>query len=181
MVVGAAAASGLLAVEAPETARGVQVYALADVRRQGPVCGARLQRQRPWAHACRPIIEADRGQALEVTVAARVVDVEPGRPLAGLCGHHTRWDPGRRRSGPINSCENPGLPTPISHLNPGCPALRSAWASPAFPDPEPSSTGAAKRPREVVFLLQPPLFCCSAQYLSWPRVQASSGHCGTNP
>ena len=152
MVIGASAASGLLAVEAPETARGVQVYALADIRRQRPVCGARLQRQRPWAHACRPVIEADRGQALEVTVAARVVDVEPGRPLAGLCGDHRRWNPGRRRSGPINSCENPGLPTPISRLS-----RVGAWASPAFPDPEPSSTeGAAKGLREVVFLLQPP-------------------------
>ena len=105
----------------------------------------------PWTEE-RPVIEADRGQALEVTVAARVVDVEPGRPLAGLCGDHRRWNPGRRRSGPINSCENPGLPTPISRLS-----RVGAWASPAFPDPEPSSTeGAAKGLREVVFLLQPP-------------------------
>lgn len=115
MVVGAAAAARLLAVEAPKTARGVQVHALADGRRQGPVGGACLQCQRPRAHARRPVIEANGGQALEVSVAAGMVHVEPGRPLAGLCGHRTRWDPGRSLPGPISACRGPGcgLPTPV--------------------------------------------------------------------
>lgn len=42
MVVGAAAAAGLLAVEAPKTSRGVQVHTLAYSGWQGPVRGARL-------------------------------------------------------------------------------------------------------------------------------------------
>lgn len=84
MVVGAAAAPGLLPVEAPEAALWVGVHPLARGGRQRPVGGARLQRQRPRAHARGAVVEADSRQALEVAVSSWVVHVEPRRPLAGL-------------------------------------------------------------------------------------------------
>lgn len=87
VVVGADAAPALLPVDAPEAFLQTGVHHLPGVRRCHPVGGAGLHGRGPGADPL-PVVETDRLQALVVSVASRMVDVEPGRPLCHAWGGH---------------------------------------------------------------------------------------------
>lgn len=89
VVVGADTAVGLFLVNAPEALFQTGVDHLPSVGRCHPVRGASLHGHGPRTNPL-PVIETDRFQALIVSVASRVVDVEPGCPLCHTCRQNMR-------------------------------------------------------------------------------------------
>lgn len=85
MIVGAGAAIRLLLVNAPEALIQTGVDHLPSVGRRHPVCGASLHGDGPRTNPL-PVVETDGLQSLVVSVASRVVDVEPRRPLRHTWG-----------------------------------------------------------------------------------------------
>lgn len=84
MVVRAAATVGLFFIDAPEALVQAGMHHLPSVRGRDPVGGAGLHGHGPGAHPLSVVI-TDSLQALVVSVAAWMVDVEPGRPLCHSC------------------------------------------------------------------------------------------------
>lgn len=85
VIVGAGATVRLFLVNAPEAFIQTGVDHLPSVRRCHPVCGASLHGDGPRTNPL-PVVEADGLQSLVVSVASRVVDVEPRRPLRHTWG-----------------------------------------------------------------------------------------------
>lgn len=84
MVVWAAAAAWLLFIDAPEALVQAGMHHLPSVRGGDPVGGAGLHGHRPGAYPL-SVVVPDGLQTLVVSIAAWMVDVEPGRPLCQSC------------------------------------------------------------------------------------------------
>ena len=84
MVIRAAAAVDLLFIDAPEALVQTGMHHLPGVCGCDPVAGACLHGHRPGTHPL-SIVKTDGLQALIVSVAPWMVDVEPGCPLRHPC------------------------------------------------------------------------------------------------
>lgn len=85
VIVGAGATTRLFLVNAPEALIQAGVDHLPSVSRRHPVCGASLHGNGPRTNPL-PVVETDGLQSLVVSVASRMVDVEPRRPLSHSWG-----------------------------------------------------------------------------------------------
>lgn len=85
VIVGASATMRLFFVNAPEALIQTGVDHLPCVGRCHPVCGASLHGDGPRTNPL-PVVETDGLQSLVVSVASRVVDVEPRCPLRHTLG-----------------------------------------------------------------------------------------------
>lgn len=85
VIVGAGATIRLFLVNAPEALIQTGVDHLPSVSCRHPVRGASLHGDWPWTNPL-PVVEADGFQSLVVSVASRVVDVEPRRPFCHTWG-----------------------------------------------------------------------------------------------